>query len=92
MLYLRVNVDDYAKQFVKQKLNEVLSFGDFLAEVREVNFISGTGIEIRGLHIFDARHWDDPIVNVESILVRCPTDINKPVSYTHLTLPTTPYV
>ena len=82
MLYLRVNVDDYAKQFVKQKLNEVLSFGDFLAEVREVNFISGTGIEIRGLHIFDAQHWDDPIVNVESILVRCPTDINKLVAGT----------
>ena len=80
MLYVRLNVDNYAKQFAERKLNEILAFGDFLADIREANFVSGTGIEIRGLQIFDAQNWGEPILSIDSILVRCPTDVQRLVS------------
>ena len=77
LLYLRINVDSYAKKFVNNKLDEFLTPGEFSADVREAKFISGVGFEIRGLQIVDANTWGEPVLTVDSILLRCPTEIHS---------------
>ncbi len=80
LVYIWANVDSLAERFVKQKLNEVLSFGEFVAEVGSANFVPGTGLEIHGLQIIDGRRPKHVLADVHSLTVRFPTDTSSIIS------------